>query len=411
MFAALARDFRKAPITFVMIAASVVLFFAVEVERTRTHENDVRSKLGAIDRMVYIGGEDVFGPTMLWSGPWWRWLRIPMSAFHHANLLHLVCNVSSLWFFGPLMERRLRRVSYFSFWLFASTVPILAEVYMEKYAIGLSGVACALFGWCLCERHFDSSVAYRVNDGVVRYTWVFLIGCVVITALGIMSIANLAHFVGVAYGWLNARVSRARFGWLFWLAGHALLPVAIYGAVHPFWIGRYHAHLGLHALSTEKAWTNAIPHFQEAVRRDPALPSVWVRLASERATQFDLMAAWKLALTGLEYNRTSHELENLARAIWRLIPKQQQDEAMQILKKTFVGEADTWSKRLIAAAPTTKPKTESPLMDLFPTESDWDTFKSDESHEPLPNGRRPRKRKSPEINPDNDGSAVEGQTL
>ena len=411
MFAALARDFRLAPITFLMIAASVVLFFAVELERTRTHENDVRSKLGAIDRMVYVSSEDVFGPTMLWSGPWWRWTRIPICAFHHVNLLHLACNVSSLWFFGPLMERRLRRVAYLSFWFFASLVPLLAEFYWEQYAIGLSGVACAMFGWCLGQRRYDSSVAYRVNDGVVRYTWTFLIGCVVVTALGLMPVANLAHFVGVGYGWLNARASRARFGWLMWLAGHALLPVAIYGVLHPVWIGRYHAHLGLQALATEKSWTTAVPHFQEAVRRDPTLPSAWVRLASERATQLDFIAAWKFAITGLEYNRSSSELENLARAIWRLMPADKHDEAMQTLQKTFLSEADAWSKRLIAVAPTTKPGAVSPLVDLLPTERDWDTFKSDESHEPSPTGRRGRKRKSPEINPDNEGSAAEGRTL
>ena len=411
MFAALARDFRKAPITFLMIIASVVLFFAVELELTRTHENDVRSKLGAIDRMVYVGGEDVFGPTMLWSGPWWRWIRIPICAFHHVNLLHLVCNVSSLWFFGPLMERRLRRVAYVSFWFFASLVPQLAEVYMEHYAIGLSGVACAMFGWCLCERRYDSSVAYRVNDGVVRYTWTFLIGCVVVTALGIMPIANLAHFVGVAYGWLNARASRARFGWLMWLAGHAMLPVAIYGVMHPIWIGRYHAHLGLQAWLVEKSWTTANPHFQEAVRRDPTLSSAWARLARERAMQLDLLAAWKFAITGLDFNRSSNELENLARAIWRLIPKDKQAEAMQELQKTFLSETETWSKRLIAETPNARPQSVSPLIDMLPTEEEWESLQPSQPDDPAPKGRRGRKRKSPEINPDQDGSAVEGRTL
>ncbi len=410
MIAALARDFRKAPITFVMIAVSVFLFIAVEYQQTRNKDAMALSSFGRVVDMSFVGGEDVHGPFELWNGSWWRWLRIPASSFHHGGLLHLFCNVSSLWFLGPLMERRMRRVSYLSFWFFAALIPMLPEYFLQHLPIGLSGVVCAMFGWCLVERRYDPAVADRVHDGVVRNLWTCLIACVVLTAVDLLHIANLAHFVGVAYGWLNARASRARLGWLMWLAGHLLVPVAVYGVLHPVWIGRYHAFKG-RQVAQESGLSVGVPFFQEAVRRDPALPSVWVRLASERATQMDLLAAWKFAITGLEYNRSSDELENLSRAIWRLVPADKQDEATQALQKTFLSEADAWSKRLIAVAPTAKPLVVSPLIDLLPTERDWDTFKSDESREPPPTGRRGRKRKSPEINPDQDGSAAEGRTL
>ena len=410
MFAALARDFRKAPITFVMIAVSVVLFLAAEYQQTRNKDVMGLSSLGRVVDLSFVGGEDVHGPFDLWSGPWWRWLRIPASSFHHGGVLHLAFNASSLWFLGPLMERRLRKTTYLSFWFFAALIPMLPEYFMQHIAIGLSGVVCAMFGWCLVERRYDSAVAYRVHDGVVRNLWTCLIVCVVLTAANVLNIANLAHFVGVGYGWLNARASRARFGWLIWLGGHLLVPVAVYGVLHPIWIGRYHAYKG-RQVAQESGLSAGAPYFQEAVRRDPTLPSIWVRLAGERATQVDLLAAWKYAITGLEYNRSSNELENLSRAIWRLMPADKHDEAMQVLQKTFLSEADAWSKRLIAVAPTAKESVVSPLIDLLPTERDWDSFKSDESHEPSPTGRRGRKRKSPEIDPDNDGSAVEGRTL
>lgn len=407
MFAALARDFRKAPITFVLLAASVVLFFAVEFEQTRVADVMARNTFGGV-RDLYI--KEIHGPFDLWDGPWWRWLRIPASAFHHANLLHLFFNVSTLWFLGPLMERRMRRVAYLSFWFFAALIPMLSEFYLQHHPIGLSGVGCAMFGWCLVARHDDSGIADRVHDGVVKNLWACLMICVVLTAAGLLNIANLAHFVGVGYGWLNARASRARFGWLMWLGGHLLVPVAVYGVLHPIWIGRYHAFVG-RQMAQARDLTAGVPFFQEAVRRDPALPTVWVSLASERASQADLLAAWKLAITGLEYNRSSSELENLSRLIWRLLPEAKHDEATQALKKTFLDESDAWAKRLIAAVPQPQTQAVSPLIDLLPTDRDWETRQPNDSSETSRDGRRGRKRKAPEINPDQEGSAVEGRTL
>ncbi len=410
MFAALVRDFRKAPITFILIAVSVALFFAAEYQQTRNKDVMSLGTLGRVVDLSFVGGEDVHGPFDLWSGPWWRWLRIPASSFHHGGILHLFFNASSLWFLGPLMERRLRKTAYLSFWFFAALIPMLPEYFMQHIPIGLSGVVCAMFGWCLVERRYDSAVAYRVHDGVVRNLWTCLIVCVVLTAANVLNIANLAHFAGVGYGWLNARAARARFGWLMWLGGHLLVPVAVFGVIYPIWIGRYHAFKGRQA-AQENGLSAGVPFLQEAVRRDPTLPSIWVRLASERATQLDLVAAWKFAITGLDFNRSSNELENLARAIWRLIPADKQAEAMQELQKTFLSEADAWSKRLIAVAPNAKAQSSSPLIDMLPAEGEWESLQPSQSDEPSPTGRRGRKRKSPEINPDQDGSAVEGRTL
>ena len=172
MFAALARDFRLAPVTFLMLAASVVLFFAVELHRTQKDDPlGGRRTFGTVDGLAFVGEDEVHGPFDLWDGPWWRWVRIPISAFHHANMLHLFFNVSTLWFLGPLLERRLRRVTYLGFWFFAAVVPFLPEYFLEHYPIGLSGVACAMFGWCLVERHFDAAVESRMHDGAVRGFW------------------------------------------------------------------------------------------------------------------------------------------------------------------------------------------------------------------------------------------------
>ena len=120
MFAALRRDFRFAPVTFSLLAASVVLFIAVEMAESRIEDpRGARHVFGMVVMLGFGKSDEVSGPFALWDGPWWRWLRIPASAFHHANLMHLFFNVSTLWVLGPLLERRMRRAAYLGFWFFA----------------------------------------------------------------------------------------------------------------------------------------------------------------------------------------------------------------------------------------------------------------------------------------------------
>lgn len=347
MFAALLRDFRIAPITFVMLAASVVLFFVVEFSRSGENAKQVdRPKFGLIESLAFVDEKEISGPFDLWSGPWWRWLRIPASAFHHANLMHLFFNVSSLWLFGPLLERRIRRPAYLGFWFFAATVPFIAEYYIGHTPVGLSGVGCAMFGWCLVRREVDRDIAFRVHDGVVRGTWTFLFGFIIATVAGWINIANVAHFVGVGYGWLNAQASLSRRRRLFWIASHALIPLAIWGLLHPFWNGRYHAFLGRQAASLGRNHAAGVPHFQEAVRRDPNLPKVWMTLAEVSWNQGDRTAGWKLALEGLKHNPSSDALTEFTRDVWKHFPAAEQIAAKDEVRRSFGSDANAWLLRL-----------------------------------------------------------------
>lgn len=400
MFAALRRDFRFAPVTFSLLAASVALFIAVELARPKIQDPKGVSHVFGMVVMLHFGNDDdVSGPFALWDGPWWRWLRIPASAFHHANLLHLVFNVSTLWFLGPLLERRMRRAAYLGFWFFASLVPLIPEYFMGTTPLGLSGVACAMFGWCLIERQFDSEIAGRLSEGAIRSFWFFLFGMLVLTALEVLRIANIAHFTGVAYGWLNARASHHRTGRRLWIAGHALLPVVIYLLLHPFWSASYHALLGRRAENLAAG----IPHFREAVRLNPGLSHVWLSLADERARNGDFLAAWRLVIEGLQHNRSSEVLTDGARRIWLFLPADKRKEAREVLTVAFASDVDVWSERLKMADPPV------PVLDDLLFDAPPDSTQFPPGEEPSKrNGRRNRKRS---VDPDQIDSAVEGRTL
>lgn len=403
MFAALRRDFRFAPVTFSLLAASVVLFIAVELARPKIQDpKGVSHVFGMVVTLHFGNEDDVSGPFALWDGPWWRWLRIPASAFHHANVLHLFFNVSTLWVLGPLLERRMRRAAYLGFWFFASLVPLLPEYFLGSTPLGLSGVACAMFGWCLIERQFDPAVARRLSEQAIRSFWIFLFAMLILTAIDVLHIANVAHFTGVAYGWLNARASHHRTGRRAWVAAHALLPAAIYLLLHPFWNANYHALLGRRA----EDLSAGVPHFREAVRRDPALPHVWLSLADERARSGDFLAAWRLVIDGLRHNRSSSVLTDAARRVWTMLPAADRKDAREVLQTAFAGETAEWSERLrLADAP-------APVFNGWllgePVDAGGLPLEEDATK---PEGRRGRKRPAKPIDPEQIDSAAEGRTL
>ncbi len=399
MFAALSRDFRFAPVTFSLLAVSVALFIAVELAGPKIEDPKGAHHVFGMVVVLHFGGDDeVSGPFALWDGPWWRWLRIPASAFHHANVLHLFFNVSTLWVLGPLLERRMRRAAYLGFWFFASLVPLLPEYFLGTTPLGLSGVACAMFGWCLIERQFDPAVARRLSEQAIRSFWIFLFAMLILTALDVLHIANVAHFTGVAYGWLNARASHHRTGRRAWIATHALLPVAIYLLLHPFWNANYHALLGRRA----KDLSAGVRHFREAVRRDPALAQVWLSLADERARNGDFLAAWRLVIDGLRHNRSSSVLTDAARRVWMMLPADEREAAREVLQTAFAGETSEWSERLrLVDAPAPVSLDEPVDAGRFPLEGDATKLE----------GRRGRKRSVKPIDPEQIDSAAEGRTL
>lgn len=400
MFAALRRDFRFAPVTFSLLAASVALFIAVELARGRVQDpKGVSHVFGMVVTLHFGNDDDVSGPFALWDGPWWRWLRIPASAFHHANVLHLFFNVSTLWVLGPLLERRMRRAAYLGFWFFASLVPLLPEYFLGSTPLGLSGVACAMFGWCLIERQFDPVVAQRLPEQAIRSFWIFLFAMLVLTAFDVLHIANVAHFTGVAYGWLNARASHHRAGRRTWIAAHALLPAVIYLLLHPFWNASYHVVLGRRA----EDLSAGVPHFREAVRLNPALPHVWLSLADERARSGDLLAAWRFVIEGLQHNRSSDVLTDTARRVWMMLPPGDHEEARKAVEVAFAGEASEWSERLRM--------TDTPASVFDGLWLDEPTDAGSLPGDECTLKRRGRKRSVKPIDPDQTDSAAEGRTL
>ena len=168
-----------------------------------------------------------------------------------------------------------------------------------------------------------------------------------LTWMGAVRIANVAHFSGLAYGWIAGGVwfgesSRPALRGTF-AALHLLLVPATIAATQPWWNGRYHWYVADQATDE----STRISHFQEAVRRDPALPRVWIELAAHHRSRGDRLRAWEVLLTGLRHNRSHEDLLRMARTMWlQLQSERERTEGMEIIDRVFRDESLAWQSRL-----------------------------------------------------------------
>ncbi|MGE3314754.1 MAG: rhomboid family intramembrane serine protease, partial [Planctomycetaceae bacterium] len=200
------------PITAAIILASLLLHAAVLVYELRG-ETEVYRRLGAVETLTLfqVGEKDgplvpvpqMSGPFELWDGQWWR---ILVSAFHHGGMLHVAMNGIGIAALGWLLEPRLGSARYLLFFLAGTMISMLPEFLLEHQAVGLSGGVYALFGMLLPLRRRDPDVESILTPQFVRFGLAWLIGCVLFTQIGIVHIANAAHFTGFIYGWIAGQV-------------------------------------------------------------------------------------------------------------------------------------------------------------------------------------------------------------
>jgi rhomboid protease GluP len=356
------RPLRVAPITaecLVICAALFVVCTARSFEGVRF--GDAQREWGAATtlQVFAIRGDrrepvdpDLNGPFDLWDGEWWR---IPINAFHHVNAAHLVMNCLAAWSLGSRLERRWGSFRFALFLLPSVYLPILSEFLAGNVGVGFSGAICAMLGALIALKQFDEDDI--LPDQTVQFYLAFLVLCVWATMLDVIQIANVAHFVGLGYGWFatwamcgpfrSANVIRV----LFVLSHIGLYSLTWY-AVQPMGNGRYHWYMADHQ-PDPRLKTNRL---RFAVRCDPTLAGVWLRLADGELIQGDILASWNTLLKGLSHNPTRRELLEAVRRVWRRIPPGiDRTEAEADLKQVFGDRAGDWLiqiKQTALASPT-----------------------------------------------------------
>jgi membrane associated rhomboid family serine protease len=349
---------KSCPVTMVIIVAAVALHLAVLGMKLRAGDQprEVYRSLGAVRSLaIFVHGpnakltkqiDQLTGPFELWDGQWWR---IPISGFHHGDLLHLLLNCAAIAVLGGILEPRLGRFSYLVFFLLATMASLVSEFLLENIVVGLSGGAYALFGVVLVLRTKDSALREQIPDSFIRFGIVWLFLCVLLTVTETMLIANTAHFVGFGYGWLFGQMlygpirfrRAAQIG--FVTCTLAIWP-GVYFAMSPFWIGRYHWYRA--AMLHDGQPLKQRADLQNAVARDPSLGGAWADLAALEMRTGNPRQAWKTALQGLYYSRSSKEALARCRILWRHFRSdEQKQEARDTLHDVFGDRALVWQER------------------------------------------------------------------
>ncbi len=397
--------FKAVPITWLMLFVSGLLWAV---------DNGLSQRL----QIEYAAAQEALGAASqfgLWSGAWWKILA---TALHHGNVIHLLMNTSCLWWLGRLLETRLGSWRYALFCLSAIAVSGVCQVFTGPY-VGLSGMLFAQFGLIWTWRRTDKWLQDYVKDEHIQSGLIWLFACLPLTWFRIMPVGNVAHFSGIAYGYLVGQVyfgsPRARSWRLHFLVAHCFLVPAFYFVTHPFWDGSYHWRRSDIAVDpVEKRY-----HLEQAIRLNPELDGPWLNLAYLCASEGKLQEAWDRILHGLQYHPSFQKAIDLAREIWASFPNRQQQEAARMrLRQIFGDAAPTWEKTLLGQNPLDEvaPPNRTQKNTPNPQPRDDDPDPPQISLPPFTLPRRaldeiPRPpRKLPAPNPDAPGSAEEGRS-
>jgi membrane associated rhomboid family serine protease len=172
--------------------------------------------INVIISFVAFQDEEAFYKLCFWPDRIWHnkeWIRILSGGFLHANTTHLLFNMISLFFFGPLVEDNFMsefgaagHTAYIIFYMLATIVANIPDLYEHRYdpnyrAVGASGAVSAVI---------FASILVRPLDELRLYFFIpipaFIFGVLYLVYSAYMSrrqsdnIGHLAHFSGAIFG-------------------------------------------------------------------------------------------------------------------------------------------------------------------------------------------------------------------
>jgi GlpG protein len=231
MFPQPALNFRQTPCTLLIGAVALALAIAqlLDAERFDQYCRDYRLELW----------------LQIWMGELWR----PFTAtLLHGNLLHALFNIYWLLIFGAVIETHIGSFRTLGLIVFLGYISSLAEYVLGNYfiadvrehgsAVGLSGVIYGLFGiaWVGSRHRSDYEIVCPTPVVRAMMAWFFL--CILLTNLGVLPVANIAHGAGLLLGLVVGKAIFDRRRWPRWtalaaFAGGLVLATLIYCPGHP----------------------------------------------------------------------------------------------------------------------------------------------------------------------------------
>lgn len=168
----------------------------------------------------------------LWAGAYWGYVT---SAFIHFDVIHLAFNLYWLFILGEVLEKEFGPLKLAGLILLAAVVTSGFQFLIsEDTGHGFSGVLYFFFGFMWQARRRFASFQQVITKQVIKVFLIWLVVCIVMTQIEVWSIANAAHFSGLALGAILGRTVVSK-EYVFWLHG-ASAAMLLVSLVPLFWM-------------------------------------------------------------------------------------------------------------------------------------------------------------------------------
>lgn len=169
-------DAQRYPVTTILSVGAIASFAASVSGRSLSH--------------LTIQPADPF------AAPW----TFVTTVFPHGGILHVMFNVIWIWQLGRVIESRLGTPATLILVLLSAAFASASQLLAGGAPIGLSGVVYAFAAFAWARGRFDPKFRGVVNKGTRDFFIAWFFFCIVATKLGVLNVANAAHFGGAVIG-------------------------------------------------------------------------------------------------------------------------------------------------------------------------------------------------------------------
>lgn len=184
-------DFQRLPVTFSLIAASVVVYAGLAL---LSASGFVSGLLLQPQWAIESGGME---PRLVAQGELWRLLS---SMFLHASIVHVAVNMLALYFLGSFAEQTFGGGRFLALYIVSGLAGGVAALYFSDFSVPVVGASGAIFGILGGILGFALRRGTFTMRNPVIMQLVFIAAINLFIGASIPNISNAAHIGGLVGG-------------------------------------------------------------------------------------------------------------------------------------------------------------------------------------------------------------------
>lgn len=262
------QDAQRFPVSAVMIIGAIAAVLAEASGRS-------------VEHLMLI-------PGLALSEPW----RLVTCILPHGGAFHLLFNVYWIWMLGRVIESRMGSAATAVLTLLCAIAASGLEAAMMHSAVGLSGVVYGFAFYAYARGKYDPRFFGIIDARLIRFFlgWFFL--CIALTQLGVIGVANAAHFGGGLMGFACGLRRR-------WVAPVVLGAVVAALALTPASPPAYSVRIKADRDLQDGRLDAAIRGYEQLIEQEEPRAGTWKNygIALQDASRFEeALEAWRQAI-------------------------------------------------------------------------------------------------------------------